>query len=205
MLMPVKANLTIKAAHTIKHLTDDEVNALTKAWMDWYDYKGKKVRRKARGQYFLTFLVLRFTGARHGEVYLIDDNHDIDYRNNTVILKTLKQKKPITRAVPIPAEVVSEIARYLMEYPDMKGKLFKLDKTNFRKQFYEISAQAGIPKDRAYPHILRHTRAIELLRAGVPITMVQELLGHAYINTTAMYLRFSNAEIRQILKEKGLI
>ena len=51
----------------------------------------------------------------------------------------------------------------------------------------------GIPKELAHPHILRHTRAIELLRAGVPVTVVQDLLGHSALTTTAVYLRISNA------------
>ncbi len=65
--------------------------------------------------------------------------------------------------------------------------------------------KANIPENISHPHVLRHTRAIELLRAGIPVTAVQQLLGHASLNTTAMYLRYSNIEIQEILKTKGLI
>jgi len=47
--------------------------------------------------------------------------------------------------------------------------------------------------------------AIELLRAGIPVTAVQQLLGHAGLNTTAMYLKYSNIEIHGIMKTKGLL
>jgi len=51
----------------------------------------------------------------------------------------------------------------------------------------------------------RHTRAIELLRAGVPVTIVQEILGHSTLNTTAVYLRFTAEEKKIIMREKGMI
>ncbi len=171
MLIPVRANLTI-ANRNIQYLTEEEINALTKAWIEYYDSR-KKARRKARGQYFLTFLVLRYTGARHGEVRLIDDSTDIHFRECEIRIKTLKQKRNTQRIVPVPPEVIAEIARYIAEYPDMKGKIFKLDLTNFKKKFRELAFRAGIPKEKAHPHVLRHTRAMELLRAGIPITAVQ--------------------------------
>ncbi|ACI20399.1 tyrosine-type recombinase/integrase [Thermodesulfovibrio yellowstonii] len=202
-LIVFKPNLT--PARPIFYLSEEELNRFTQAWLNYYDSKQKKARRKARGQYFLTFLALRFTGARHGEVLLLRDDRDIDFRNSEITIPTLKQKRPTARVVPVPPQLVAEIARYLAEYPDMKGKVFRLDRFNFRKKFAEIATQTGLDRKKAHPHILRHTRAMELLKAGIPITMVQSLLGHASLNSTAMYLRFSNLEARQLLREKGLI
>jgi len=62
-----------------------------------------------------------------------------------------------------------------------------------------------IPRNLAHPHILRHTRTIELLKAGVPVTMVQDILGHSALTTTAIYLRISGYEAKEILRQKGLI
>ncbi|MCX6554067.1 MAG: hypothetical protein NTZ12_03485, partial [Candidatus Aminicenantes bacterium] len=42
-------------------------------------------------------------------------------------------------------------------------------------------------------------------RAGVPLTIVQQILGHANLNTTAVYLQFSGQEAKTILKDRGLI
>ncbi len=205
MLIPLKGNLVAITNRNIQYLTEEEINALTKTWIDYYDSREKKARRKARGQYFLTFLVLRYTGARHGEVRLIDDSTDISFRECEIRLKTLKQKRNIQRVVPVPPEVIAEIARYLAEYPSMKGKIFKLDVTNFKKKFHELALKAGISREKSHPHVLRHTRAMELLRSGIPITAVQSFLGHASLNSTSVYLRFSNMEVKQMMKEKGLI
>lgn len=186
------------------YFTEEEINRITSRIQEWYD-ESKGKRRKYRGKYWLTFLVLRFTGARHGEVYLIDDEKDVDYRTSEVKLWTLKQRRKSQRIVPLPNQVVSEIARYLMEYPEMKGKIFKIHPANFRKWFAEMVVQAGVDKEKAHPHALRHTRAMEMIRAGIPLTIIQSMLGHANLNSTAVYLRFSNVEAKMLLKEKGLI
>jgi len=199
----------LAVSNHIEYLLPAQLETLTQAFQSWYDMDVKKAQKANRGRYWLVFLVLRFTGARIGEVLLIDDTNDIDFRNAEIRLVTLKRrnkkKKNTTRIVPVPEKVISEIATYLAEYPNMRGKAFKLQQSNFRRKFYELAEEAGIPRKLAHPHILRHTRAIELLRNGVPVTIVQDILGHSALTTTAIYLRISGQEAKGILKEKGLI
>ena len=92
-----------------------------------------------------------------------------------------------------------------MEYPEMRGKVFKIDPRNFRRTFFELAVKAGIPEEKAHPHILRHSRAMEMIKAGIPLTIIQNILGHASLNSTAVYLRFSNMEAKMLMKEKGLL
>ncbi len=51
---------------------------------------------------------------------------------------------------------------------------------------------------------IRHTPAIELLKAGVPVAVVQDLLGHSALTTTAIYHRISGYEAKEILRQKVL-
>ena len=201
--------LPLVGTNPIQYLTEIQTNALVQVFQEWYDKSPTKAKGRIRGRYWLTFLVLRFTGARIGEVLSIDDRTDIDFRNAEIKLVTLKRhnsrRRNSTRIIPVPASVISEIATYLAEFPEQRGRVFKLDQGNFRRVFYERAKEAAIPKDLAHPHILRHTRAIELLRAGVPVTIVQDLLGHSALTTTAVYLRISGQEAKGILREKGLI
>lgn len=187
----------------IYHFTEDELNRLTLEFQKWYEEKptGKRAR------YWLVFLFLRFTGARISEVINIDEKRDIDLRRSEVRLINLKRKKHKNsyRIVPVPDRLISEYLRLCKLHPEIEGKTFQIDRSNFFVVFKNLCKKAGIPQEIAHPHTLRHTRAIELIRAGVPLTAVKSILGHSNLNTTAVYLQYSAVEIRDILKMKGLI
>jgi integrase/recombinase XerD len=53
--------------------------------------------------------------------------------------------------------------------------------------------------DGASPHVIRHTTAVHLLRAGVDINTIRAWLGHASIDTTNIY-----AEVDLAMKAKAL-
>ena len=191
-------------ASKIKYFEEDELNRLTKEFQEYYD-KAKK--KKNAGKYWLTFLFLRFTGARISEVLNIDDTKDIDFRNSRVKMITLKRKrsKKVYRTVPIPIEAINELLRYLAMYPDMRGRVFNLSQPNFYKKMQEIGQRAGISKDKVHPHALRHTRAIELINAGMPLNHIQALLGHSSILNTSVYLVVTGKELEILMKDKGLV
>ncbi|HEU0074183.1 MAG TPA: site-specific tyrosine recombinase XerD [Dehalococcoidia bacterium] len=56
--------------------------------------------------------------------------------------------------------------------------------------------EAGI-RGRVTPHTLRHSFATHMLRGGMDIHKVQELLGHANISTTQVYTQVSREHIRE--------
>ena len=58
------------------------------------------------------------------------------------------------------------------------------------------AAAAGID-GRVTPHTLRHSFATHMLRGGMDIHKVQELLGHANISTTQVYTQVSREHIRE--------
>ena len=98
--------------------------------------------------------------------------------------------------------MVAEFRRLLASWPGLRGSLFRRHRSTVFKVFRARVEEAGIPGEQRHPHVLRHTRAIKLLRAGVPVTPVQQLLGHADVTTTAIYLRLSGIERRRI---RGLL
>jgi len=192
----------------IYYLSEAEVDALTQAFEQWYDSAEKRHVRRSRGRYWIVYLVLRFTGARIGEVLMLDETRDVDFRRGEIRLQTLKShrgKRRPTRVIPVRLNVTSEIATYIAEFPEMRGKAFGLQQSNFRRRFRDRALKAKIQRENAHPHIMRHTRAMELLRAGVPVTLVQDILGHSALTTTAAYLRISGQEARSILQDKGMI
>ena len=58
-----------------------------------------------------------------------------------------------------------------------------------------LAAAAGITQ-RMHPHLLRHTFASHLLRGGADLRVIQELLGHASVATTAIYLHLDVSDLR---------
>jgi len=58
---------------------------------------------------------------------------------------------------------------------------------------------AGItPEGRKGPHAFRHARAVSLLRSGVPLKIIGDVLGHTSAAATAEYLKLATEDLRAI-------
>jgi len=70
------------------------------------------------------------------------------------------------------------------------------------RQVHRIAAEAahaaGITK-RVGPHTLRHSFATHLLEDGIDIRIIQVLLGHAQLTTTALYTRVATRTVKNVI------
>ena len=58
---------------------------------------------------------------------------------------------------------------------------------------------AGItPQGRKGPHAFRHARAVSLLRSGVPLKTIGDVLGHTSATATAQYLKLATEDLRAV-------
>ena len=59
--------------------------------------------------------------------------------------------------------------------------------------------QAGIAGPQACPRGLRHSWGVAAVQAGVPLTTIAAVLGHADVATTAIYTTAIGAEARELV------
>ena len=112
------------------------------------------------------------------------------------------------RQVPLLEQPAQEVAEYIrFARPRLVGErdetaifVNRRGERLTRQGFWLIlkghAAAAGI-QGRVTPHTLRHSFATHMLRGGMDIHKVQELLGHANISTTQIYTQVSREHIRE--------
>lgn len=79
----------------------------------------------------------------------------------------------------------------------LKKKLSRIMVFHFIKKLVE---KAGIQKVVS-PHTFRHSFATHLLEGGANLRAIQEMLGHAYIDTTEIYTHVSQQSLRREILE----
>jgi integrase/recombinase XerD len=72
-----------------------------------------------------------------------------------------------------------------------------LSRRGFWKILRRHATSAGLAT-RVHPHALRHSFATHLLQGGADLRVVQELLGHASVATTAIYTHLDRAYLREV-------
>jgi site-specific recombinase XerD len=133
---------------------------------------------------------------------------DIDWRRG--ILRVCHAKTGTHSELPLMAEPGNALLRYLE-----KGR----PHNNYREVFLRVLAprrpfKAGsilncvtgarlraagvVPQGRKGPHAFRHARAVSLLRSGVPLKIIGDVLGHTTAQATADYLKLATEDLRAI-------
>jgi len=137
-------------------------------------------------------LTIALTGARISEVLaLTADRVDVAY--GAVVIETLKRRqRGVFRAVPVPAELVNLLCSVHgigtgPEFRSSKDRLWDFSRTTAWKHVKHAMQAAGILSSVAKPKSLRHAFAIEAVRQRIALSVVKKWLGHARIETTAIY------------------
>jgi integrase/recombinase XerD len=105
-------------------------------------------------------------------------------------------KKTKVRVVPM-----SNRVRALLEHHFALAKAFPVKTRRAQDIVKAVANRAGITKDVS-PHVLRHTFATTALQKGISLPTVQKILGHDRLQTTAIYLNFTDVHIQDEFERK---
>jgi integrase len=152
------------------------------------------------------------TGVRLGNARMLTWSH-IDYDTRKVSFR-LKSKKPGGRhhVVPISKAMLALLAEQRGHHPiyvftyeckrsrgkRRKGERYPFSQSGWRRDWSKALKAAGIKNFRF--HDLRHTGATRMMRVTGNIKVVQNLLGHANIASTARYAHATTADVRNAME-----
>jgi integrase/recombinase XerD len=169
-------------------------------------------RSTCQGRRDATLLATLYdTGARVQELADLDVR---DIRLQRPAMASLTGKGRKTRHVPLDGSTITLLAAYLEEHRldgpghDDHPVFFnqhraRLSRGGIAWIISKYQAQADDPPlagASISPHILRHSKAMHLYEAGVPLPYIRDILGHVDLSTTEIYARASTEAKRKALE-----
>ncbi len=188
---------------SILYMTNDAIEALLKTPKTDTE-KGRRNR--------MLLIMLYDTAARAQEIVdlTLRDLHLVNVKSPFV---TLTGKGNKSRNVPLMEKTVAHLNHYLKEFhphPSIDGNdpLFfsrragkphalSTDSVNLLLGNYANQARSVCPEfpQHVHCHLIRKTRAMNLYRQGMPLTIIAEMLGHENLSTTSNFYAFATVDM----------
>src|SRR3990167_100057 len=141
--------------------------------------------------HFLLADFLWKTGCRITEAISIR-KRDIDFYNRTVSIRWLKGRKQRQRLIPMHQTLAYALSVYCGSM-NLDDVVFQMSRQRAWQIVRKYGNQASIGKE-LHPHTFRHSFAIYFLGKVGNLIMLKDLLGHANITTTMVYLKYVQAD-----------
>ncbi|NFG96834.1 integrase [Clostridium sporogenes] len=173
-----------------KPLTEEEVELLRQAC--------ETDRQKSLVEFLIS------TGCRLDEIFKVNKD-DINWHEMSlfVIGKGNKERK-----VYFSTKAKILLKKYLLTREDNNEALFvtskrpynRLGKRSIQREFKKIANMAGIEKS-IHPHLFRHSFATYKINSGMPMPIIQHLMGHESPATTQIYAQLSEETVKYEYKK----
>lgn len=155
------------------------------------------------------------TGARVSELIQLKPK---DLRLSAPPVVSLFGKGRKSRQCPLSSEMTGHLVKYMSawgldtpaksDYPLFVGH--KAEKLTRAGVAYILSKYASAAREKdagiiptiVSPHMLRHSKAMHLLQAGVNLIYIRDWLGHASVKTTEIYAR-ADTEMKRAALQKA--
>jgi integrase len=148
------------------------------------------------------------TGLRSGEIQNLKwQNVDLPRRQISIVnSEEFTTKSGKSRVVPLNDTAITVLQtrqqRAVKEYIFHKNG-FKLGRTYLSHSFKASIIRAGLPEHLRF-HSLRHTFGSWCAQMNVPIYTIQALMGHADVQTTAIYAHLSESHLHDAVEKISL-
>lgn len=129
--------------------------------------------------------LLALTGCRISEALALTSKR-LDVDSGRVVFQTLKRRKVVYRAVPVPSALMTELLN-LAAVRGPEEPLWKWCRQTAWRRVKRLMTQCGIRGSQAMPKGLRHGFGIANAQANVPPGLTQRWMGHARLETTSIY------------------
>jgi len=191
----------------IPYLTEDELKIL---------FQQPDISTK-QGKRDLVLLILMYDSA--ARVQELADMRIKDIRLNSPAVITLHGKGNKARQVPVLGKTKDLLSGYLEEHKKYPWGIAIADAPVFYNQKHQQLTRWGISyilnkyvelakKNIEFtvnfpvtPHVLRHSKAMGMLKSGINLIYIRDFIGHTNVTTTEVYARADSEMKRKALEE----
>lgn len=145
----------------------------------------------------LIIKMLYASGLRVSELVNLTSK-DLDFQEKIGWVRKGKGKKD--RLFKIADSISKQLQKYLKKNPNNKyifSRNKPLTTRNIQIMIKRATKRANINK-KVTPHTLRHSFATHLLEKGENLIVIQDLLGHANLETTRIYTHINQEQIKKV-------
>lgn len=185
----------INKSKTKKPLTILPTNQLLQQVWDYIISRPGKKGEKNKNQWECLYLLCWKTGLRVTEAISFDLNleHQSPEYKGLYLLRGKRQKD---RWVYISSEIIKELKK-------REWKPNKVNRINFFYFLQQVKKELNISQNiELTPHTLRRCFATYNALNGMPLPVLQKVLGHSKISTTALYIK--DSDLSNLVKFKPM-
>lgn len=140
--------------------------------------------RKREHEVFMLCWLLHDTGCRLSEALALTPER-IDHAGQMIIFESLKKRRRgIYRAVPCSPKLIKALRAMTS---DNAMPIWPWHRMTAYRRIKEIMTEIGVRGPHATSRGLRHGFGVAAVESGVPLNLIQRWLGHARMETTAIY------------------
>jgi site-specific recombinase XerD len=144
-------------------------------------------------------------GPRRGEMLAIKVR-DVNFPVQLVDMMTLKRrpgpgKNAPRRVLPVSGGLLGEIAHNMqLHHLEPHDRLFPWSESRCHEIVRDALLRAGTSREKCNCRAMRHGFAVNCVLQGMPLPVLQKLMGHASAMTTSIYIQVLGMDVAEFYK-----